>query len=144
MILDCFLVKFVRNGVKMKKKAAIIIIFIAILGFLGYSYIYKGHRNFASENPMAINSVYELMEDFRKDESSANKKYLDKVIQIKGKVTQVDAAQNTITIDGKLFSSFQANDFKEVKLHDAITVKGRFIGYDELLEECKMDNCAIE
>ena len=128
----------------MKKKAIIVILLIAVLGFLGYSYIYKSHRDFASENPVAINSVYELMEDFKKDESSANKKYLDKVIQIKGKVTQVDAVQNTITIDEKLFSSFQKEDFKEVKLNDAILVKGRFIGYDELLEECKMDNCTIE
>ncbi|TGD56727.1 OB-fold protein [Flavobacterium humi] len=128
----------------MKKKAIIIIVLIAVLGFWGYSYIYKSHRDFAGENPIDVTSVDELTEAFKKDEANANKMYLDKVIQVKGKVTQVDQAQNTATIDGKLFSAFQKEDFKGIKMDEEVLVKGRFIGYDDLLEECKMDNCIIE
>ena len=39
-----------------------------------------------------------------------------------------------VTIKGKV----------NVKKGDKVTVKGRFIGYDDLLEEYKMDNCVIE
>ncbi|MGH2667048.1 OB-fold protein [Flavobacterium sp.] len=127
----------------MKNKLIIFIIAVVVLGFLGYSYLYKEHRNFADENAIPVNSVYGLMGEFKQQESNANKKYLDKVIQIKGKVTQIDTSQNTITIDEKLFSSFQKNDFKDIKVNEVVTLKGRFIGYDELLEECKLDNCVI-
>lgn len=127
----------------MRVRLIVLTVIIAVLGFLTYSYIYKGHRDFSSEDSIEISSVEKIFNEFKLDENKANTTYLDKVIQIKGKVTQIDASQNNMTIDEKLFSSFQKNDFKKIELHSEVIIKGRFIGYDELLEELKMDNCVI-
>lgn len=127
----------------MKVKLIVLTVIIAIMGFLVYSYIYKKHRDFSSEDSIEIISAEKIFNEFKSDEINANKTYLDKVIQIKGKVTQIDASQNNMTIDEKLFSSFQKNDFKKIELHSEVTIKGRFMGYDDLLEELKIDNCVI-
>ncbi|WP_300567577.1 hypothetical protein [Flavobacterium sp.] len=127
----------------MKFKWILILLLFLILVWVGYSYIYKEHRNISTENSMKISSVENIFNEFKQDENKANKRYLDKVIQVKGKVTQVDSIQKTITIDEKLFSSFQKVDFESCKLNSTLVIKGRFIGYDDLLEELKMDNCVI-
>lgn len=91
----------------MKFKWILILLLFLILMWIGYSYIYKEHRDVSAENGMKITSVESIFNEFKQNENNANKRYLDKVIQVRGKVTQVDSIQKTITIDEKLFSSFQ-------------------------------------
>jgi hypothetical protein len=76
------------------------------------------------------------------DEAKANLKYLDKSIQITGKVTNVDIANKTIVLDEKVFVLLK--DANVVKLNETILVKGRVIGYDSLLEEIKIDQAEIK
>lgn len=127
----------------MKFKWILILLLFSLLVWVGYSYIYKSHRDISTERGMKISSVESIFKEFKQNENNANKRYLDKVIQVKGKVTQIDSIQKTITIDEKLFSSFQKVDFENCKLNSTLVLKGRFIGYDDLLEELKMDNCVI-
>ncbi|WP_310555850.1 OB-fold protein [Flavobacterium sp.] len=123
------------------------IFFIAIIAivsvYLGYSYLYKGARDYASEETIKIESVLKFNSELAKDEVNANKKYLNKIIEISGIVTQIDAAQKAILIDEKLFAIVVNSDFEKVKLNSNVHIKGRFLGYDELLEEIKLDNCYL-
>ena len=48
----------------------------------------------------------------------------------------------SITINNKIFCNF-TKIFSELKVNDPISVKGRCIGYDDLLEEIKLDQCSI-
>lgn len=128
----------------MKLKPIIFLILLCVIGYLVYSYIYQGHRDFANEEAIKVESSAFILTEFQKDEKKANTLYLNKVLEIKGKISQLDTLQKVITLDEKLFASFQEVDFKNLKLQDEITVKGRLIGYDELLEELKIDNCTIK
>lgn len=124
------------------KKITIIIVILLVLGFFGYKYVYHSHKDIENANSDFSISVTQLISEYATNETEANTKYLDKVISVKGKVTQVDQATKTIVIDEKATLIF--NEFKNVQVGESVTVKGRFLGYDELLEEIKLDQCSFE
>lgn len=82
------------------------------------------------------------MQDFSVDESKANFKYLDKTVAVKGKITSIDALNKTIIIDEKVFILLKK--ISDVKQNEVITIQGRVIGYDSLLEEIKIDQAEIK
>lgn len=126
----------------MKKKLLIFVVFVIFGGFLLYNYIYKEHRNIANETESFVVTVVDLKEDYSKNDSLANVKYLDKTIVIYGKITSMDLSNKMLMIDTSLAAVIKDNNV-ELKQNDSIKLKGRFIGYDDLLEEFKMDECSI-
>ncbi|WP_395045298.1 hypothetical protein [Flavobacterium sp.] len=127
----------------MKKKITLLLIVIFIIAIISYNYLYKEHRNISSESASFSLSLKQLKNDFALNDSIANKKYLDKTISIYGKITSLDLSQNVIVIDSSLSAKFNSK-LTLVKNSDKISIKGRFIGYDDLLEEYKMDQCEIQ
>ncbi len=118
---------------------------IALLIGIGvYFYAYQSHRDIATEKADAVITVSQLLEQFKQNDSLANATYLDKNLELKGKVTQVDLTTNTIMIDAKLTALLSLDNKIQVKENDIITVKGRFLGYDDLLEELKLDQATIK
>ncbi|HMI06652.1 MAG TPA: hypothetical protein VK528_03830 [Flavobacterium sp.] len=127
----------------MKKKILFLLAVIIISGaFFGYKFLYHDHRDVSTEDASFTISVKALQDQFVSNDSLANAKYADKTIEIYGKVTAIDLASNAITIDEKL-SAVMKEKPKAIKAGDAIKVKGRFVGYDDLLEELKMDQVSI-
>jgi cbb3-type cytochrome oxidase subunit 3 len=62
---------------------------ILIIGAVIF-YIYnKPHRDVADEDAAFSLSSDQLLAEYDKDTSAANKKYLDKVIQLKGKISDI-------------------------------------------------------
>lgn len=121
----------------------IVIGFIAIILvlFIGYKYLYHKHRDISTEVAVFSVSVNQLLNEFTKDETKANSKYLDKSIVIKGKVTNVDTTNKTIVLDEKVFVLL--TNSPKVKLNTEVSAQGRLIGYDSLLEEIKLDQAQI-
>jgi hypothetical protein len=115
-----------------------------ILGYLIYSYVYKSHRDIASEKESFLVTADAVYNEFKTDESKANQRYLDKTIDVYGKISSVDLKENTIVIDEKMFAVFKDKMPAGLQLQSEIKIKGRFIGYDDLLGEMKMDQCTIE
>ena len=109
---------------------------------MSYKYLYHSHRDIANEEAVFSVTVKQVSNDFLQDEAKANLKYLDKSIQITGKVTNVDVTNKTIVLDEKVFVLLK--DANVVKLNETILVKGRVIGYDSLLEEIKIDQAEIK
>ena len=110
------------------KKKVIILLFVILAVSIGiYFYAYKEHRNIADETSEYVISVKNFEKDFAENASLANLKYLDKTVDIKEKVfaTFNDVFPNDLTV-GKV-----------------LTVKGRFVGYDDLLEQYKIDQITI-
>lgn len=123
----------------MKKR---ILIFVAVVIAAGaglYFYAYKGHRDIAAEEADFQTTVAVLAKEFSENDSLANSKYADKTIQIYGKITSMDVPSHTIIIDEKLSATFSDSILPEANLQDEIKIKGRFVGYDDLLEEFKVD-----
>ena len=86
----------------MKKKLLIFVVFVIFGGFLLYNYIYKEHRNIANETESFVVTVVDLKEDYSKNDSLANAKYLDKTIVIYGKITSMDLSNKMLMIDTSL------------------------------------------
>ncbi len=124
------------------KKLLIILVVICLVAFAAYKFLYKEHRDITSEDAVFTTTVTQLAGDFGRDANAASAKYADKTLSVSGNITQVDQASKTIMVDGKL--SATSNEEITAKQGDAVVVKGRFVGYDDLLEEMKMDQVTIK
>lgn len=109
-----------------------------------YFYMYQSHRDIASENVAFTTSVSELSQRFINNPDSSTTIYADQTISIYGNVTALDLKQNSITLDYKLIALVTKEEIGKVKNGDLVKVKGRFIGYDELFGELRMDQCIVE
>lgn len=128
----------------MKKKIFILLFFVLLVFIVMYLYIYKQHRNITDE-VSAYNVTVEIFEkDFKENDSLANVKYLDKTIEINGKITSLEEENKSIIIDEKVYATFSENFPKGLTKGKNINVKGRFVGYDDLLEQFKLDQITIE
>lgn len=126
----------------MKKKLLIFGFFIIFSAFFLYTYVYKSHRDISSEKESFAVSVVDLKNDFIKNDSLANAKYLNKTIIVLGKISSLDLKNKIVSVDTYL-SAVMKESRVSLKYNDSIKLKGRFIGYDDLLEEFKMDECSI-
>ena len=121
------------------KKKYIILILIVIIAFFGYNYIYKDHRDIETEKAAFTVNSKEIVSGFLQNAEATNTKYLDKTIEIKGVVTEVDNL--SLVLDGQVFCTF--NEKPKVEENQEVVIKGRLIGFDDLLEEVKIDQCVI-
>ena len=124
------------------KKIIIVLFILIVVSFVGYKYLYHEHRDIATETAAFSVTVNDLLKEFTEDENKANSKYLDKSIVIKGKVTSVDNPNKTIVLDEKVFIILTIP--QKVNLNTEVSVQGRLIGYDSLLEEIKLDQSQIK
>ncbi|WNH07871.1 hypothetical protein [Thalassobellus suaedae] len=69
------------------------------------------------------------------------KKYLNKTIEINGSITEKNS--DNLTIDDRVFCQLLNNTQNIPENNSPIIVKGRVIGYDDLLELVKLDQCTI-
>ena len=125
----------------MKKIIVGIVVLFAIL-LVSYKYLYHAHRDISNEEPIFSVNATQILQDFLLDEPKANLKYLDKSITVTGKITNIDSKNNTLVIDEKVFVLMKKNS--DVKQNEVITIQGRVIGYDSLLEEIKIDQAEIK
>ena len=116
----------------------IVLLILIIIGVLAYSYIYHSHRDIESESAEFVINATDLANEFAINPSASEKKYLNKTIEVYGSATEFN--EYDLTLDDKIFCQF--NNKIDV-LSDNLKVKGRFIGYDDLLEQVKIDQCNI-
>jgi predicted negative regulator of RcsB-dependent stress response len=128
----------------MKKKITILVLLILVLALIGYNYMYKNHRDISAETVSYSVSVEDIYTTFQADEKSANAKYIDKTIEIYGKITNIDLQNKIITVDEKLSARLTNSVPANLKLQNVIVLKGRLTGYDDLLGEIQMDQCTIK
>jgi len=131
------------NNIMKRNKWILILVILVLAGVFGYNYIYKSHRDISKEEASFSITVGTLMTEFAADETKANEKYLDKTIAINGKVTSIDTESNLIVMDEVLSATLLEKTNQEIEKGQTITIKGRFIGYDELLDEFKMDQASL-
>ncbi|WP_310379289.1 OB-fold protein [Flavobacterium sp.] len=127
----------------MKNKIIISFFILLVLAVAVYLYTYKGHRDIAAEQGSFSVVATTLFTEFKSNEQTASAKYLDKTIAVSGSISAIDSKSKSIVINEKLFVLFTDEIPETIKTNTAIKIKGRFIGYDELLEEMKMDQCVI-
>ncbi|WP_296383887.1 hypothetical protein [Winogradskyella sp.] len=125
----------------MQKKIIILAVIIVIVAIVGYNYIYQDHRSIENERAEFVVSSSEIASLFSENATTAEQKFLNKTIEVSGLVSEINT--NEITINDKVFCQFSNVIQNTIKESSKIKIKGRVIGYDDLLEQVKLDQCTI-
>lgn len=126
------------NFSKKSKIILSIVLLILIGGYSTLNYVYKPHKTLEDREVKFTGSI----DAFAKKVSIDPSRWQDVVVELSGKVTSID--DNGFTMNDNAF--FQLEDTSalvNVKKEKALTVKARMIGYDDLLEELKLDQAKI-
>ena len=122
----------------MTKKMKIIgasVLFIAIVGLSSVYYVFNGGaRDLASEETAFSVTSQSILAEFA--QNPQNKKYLDKAVVISGTVTAISPTE--VTLDGSIICGLSAAD-STIQKDQKIIVKGRVVGFDDLMGELKLD-----
>lgn len=127
-----------------RKRIAFVIIASLLLVSSGiyfyYGFLFKEARNIESEMPDLSIATTKLLYDYNSNPKKADSLYLNKTIEITGKVTK--ETDSVVILDNAVFCLF-TQKIKGKLINNKVTVKGKCIGYDELFEEVKLDQCTI-
>ena len=126
-----------------KGKKIILIIFVVLIAIVGSAYHYinnAGKRDLSEEKAEFTVSSSQIMAEFTNNSDASTKKYLNKAIIVTGVVT--DATVGEVVLDSNIICKLHDKEFLQAK-GKKINVKGRFIGFDDLMGELKMDECFI-
>jgi hypothetical protein len=128
----------------MNKKLKILLILVALLviGFFSARYYayHGGQRDVQSEEAAFTLKSKDIIAEFTSNVEAANKKYLEKPVAISGVLTSVNGKE--VILDQTVNCNFSTPD-ATLKKDQTVTVKGRVVGYDDLLGELKLDQCSI-
>ncbi|KIO54587.1 OB-fold protein [Flavobacterium hibernum] len=117
--------------------AALLILVSAGIYFY-YGFLFKEARNIQSEIPDYNITATKLLEDYNSDPKKADSLYLNKTIEITGIVTK--ETDSVVILENNVFCLFtQKNPVKLI--NQKVKIKGKCIGYDELFQEVKLDQC---
>lgn len=86
----------------MKKYLKFFLLLVAIGGAFGYYTYHKPHQNMNKAAAQIQLSATQLFSDYEVDEATANKKYLDKIMEVSGKIKEVstdDKGMTTLTLE---------------------------------------------
>ncbi len=108
-----------------------------------YLYMYKDHRDISSETADYVVSISELEKEFSSNGGLAYSKYQDKTIELTAQITAIDSESIGIVLEDKIFATFKDSLPKNIRNDKTLKIKGRFLGYDELLGVFKIDQCSI-
>lgn len=135
------------------KIVLVVILVIALGGFSIWKFVWnKDHRTAEDEKPIATLSAAALLTEYETDEAASNAKYLNKTVQVGGKVNSVTKEETgsivvlltTESMMGFVSCTFSSVNGKpsevDVKEGDQINVKGICSGYtmDVVLEQCSI------
>ena len=130
----------------------ILVVVILVIGMVFYVF-YKPARTADSEKAAFKLTSAKLFNDYSDDEKKANALYLNKVLEVEGKVDEVTTDQNgarSIVLKEEedilgVVCTVDEAEMKDVKLApvekgDKVVIKGICMGYDM---EVKMNKCII-
>lgn len=122
-----------------------IIAIILVIQISGFYLIYKN----AVQPPVSIEdvksdydySVKQFYLEFEESNIAFDRKYLNKVISLTGDITLVQ--DSALILNNKILC-ITNEKFNDTIKDKTIKMKGKYVGYDELFDNLKMDECVIE
>nr|WP_314838723.1 hypothetical protein [uncultured Flavobacterium sp.] len=127
-----------------RKKTATIIVTLLLIASAGiyfyYGFLFKEARDIESERPTVSTSATNLMNEYNSNQEKSDSLYLNKTIEVTGKVTK--ETDSVVVLDSIVFCLFIKKKRNKL-LNSRLSVKGKCIGYDELFQEVKLDQCII-
>lgn len=124
---------------KNKRNWILFLLLVTICMFISYQYIYQNHRDIKKEKAHYSTTPQTISDEFKQNPIEYEKKYLNKTIEISGITTETN--YKDLTLNNTVFCQF--TEIHSVKINSIIKIKGRCIGYDDLFEQVKLDQCSI-
>jgi len=126
----------------LKKNRPLIIILGIVLVTVGlygsYQHLFAAPKKTADSVPEYKGDAQEFSRLINNDPSN----WVNKVVQINGKVTEI--TDDGILINGTIYCQFDdQNIVRLVYKNESLTIKGKLVGFDELLMEIKLSQCII-
>ena len=120
----------------------VVLVLVLVVGFFSARYYayHGGKRDVQSEQAAFKMKTKDILAEFTANEADANKKYLEKPVSITGVITSVN--EKEVIIDEVVVCGFTTADVT-LKVGQSVSVKGRVIGYDDLMGGVNMDQCSI-
>ena len=106
---------------------------VALVAFVYYTKSLK--PDYASMKPTLITDSHDLLWRFQMNEGA---ELINQVVQFRGKVTGFDSL--LVIMDHRLICNPDSTMVNDLSIGDSTTLKGRCIGYDDLLEELRLDH----
>lgn len=123
------------------KKIIFLSFLVALFVSVLYNFIMHGsERNVATEKSVFTTDSNKIVSEFITDVNSANAKYLEKAIEIEGKISFIKG--NEIVLDNTVLCTLIKKEIL-FKKGSQIKIKGRVVGFDDLISELKIDNCSV-
>ncbi|KAB1155280.1 hypothetical protein F7018_12455 [Tenacibaculum aiptasiae] len=124
----------------LKRNKFLVALFILLIGgYSAYKYAYKPHKTIEELNVDFEGSSTVFLQKVSQNFSEWN----TKVVQLSGKVTAID--ENGISLENQIYCQLKNTDARlSIKENDNIQIKGRVIGYDDLLDELKLEQCILK
>jgi hypothetical protein len=116
---------------------------VLLVFMLVKNFIYQSHRDIANENTFKQFSTKQFLDAFKENETIFLKTYVNQTIAIYGNTMELDFENQIVLIDGKIAARFIDFNPATKNNNQKTVIKGRFVGYDDLLEEFQMDQCVI-
>ena len=117
------------------------------LFIIGITIIYftynKPHKDFNKTPSQFTIESKKLISFYQNSSEDANTKYLDKIILITGTIT--DFEENIIILDNGIVCTLDPSQKidDQIYMGSEISIKGRCIGDDDLLEEIRVDHSFV-
>lgn len=124
-----------------RKLFFVISMILLLSGIIGYNYMYKEHRDISNEKAIYQLESKAFINEFSGSIDTTVAKYLDKTISLKGKVTEIE--KDNFTLENTIVCYTDSTTLAQIIKNKVINVKGRSIGYDELLDLIKLDQVTI-
>ena len=115
-----------------------VIFLLALLSIVVLTHYFKSYT-FDDQSTIKLSSK-ELIAMFDSNKDLKPMQLNDGPILLKGNVTAIQ--NSALTLDKKIFCKFK-NDILNINIGDSIVLVGNFIGYDNLFQEFKINNCSI-
>lgn len=113
-----------------------------VAGVMTYLYVFhKPHRDVQQEEVQFVLTAAELLDHFVSDPNAAQARFNEAVVKVSGVAVMVEP--KAILLEGGAYCQLLAEAKHQVQEGDAISLKARVVGYDELLEEVKLDQAQV-
>ena len=133
---------FQENKIQIIKKY-LPLIFIVLL-IIVYAVWNKPHKNYSNTKPNITIDSSNFIKEFKTNSTIATEKYLNQIILISGNVT--DTLTKSVVLNNGIVCTFDSLSLKAlglIQINNEVSIKGRFVGFDDLFEEIRLDHCFI-
>ena len=133
---------FQKNNLQIIKKY-LPPIFIVLL-MIVYAVWNKPHKNYSNTNPNITIDSSNFINEFKTNSTLATEKNLNQVILVNGNVT--DRLTKSVVLNNGIVCTLDSSSLKAlglIQINNDVSIKGRFVGFDDLFEEIRLDHCFI-